>query len=124
MAQYSSGIQKFDQNRECNFRCAQERAYELERAAQIKYETLPNLEEQLIEAEAALKSQVRAMRLPHYPGLSVTSECTCRRIGSMFITSLLHCKPWEQVLSHAATLGLPSIQTYLRCVHGHVLVIV
>ncbi len=38
----------------------QERAYELERAAQIKYETLPNLEEQLIEAEAALAAQVRA----------------------------------------------------------------
>ena len=44
---------------------AQERAYELERAAQIKYETLPNLEEQLIEAEAALASQVRAGIPPH-----------------------------------------------------------
>ena len=46
---------------DANAHPAQERAYELERAAQIKYETLPNLEEQLIEAEAALKSQVRGV---------------------------------------------------------------
>ncbi len=53
------------QTRHCCGSFAQERAYELERAAQIKYETLPNLEEQLIEAEAALKSQV-IIPIPRY----------------------------------------------------------
>ena len=55
---------------------AQERAYELERAAQIKYETLPNLEEQLIEAEAALKSQVRSITTRLYAGHR--HPCTCK----------------------------------------------
>ena len=37
---------------------AAERAYELERAAQLKYDTLPKLQRQLEEAEQELKSQV------------------------------------------------------------------
>ena len=55
---------------------AQERAYELERAAQIKYETLPNLEEQLIEAEAALAAQVCAgLRLERCAGWLPSAVC-------------------------------------------------